>query len=121
MDAIIDAAYFVGDQVRHSRESGNPEDAAKTMDSRFRGNDGGKNQQLIASDIVEAFERLAEKLDPGRDSDKIKRAREMADGLRYFTKDPVSSKSFNTEGKPWPLADVTVIDMGKFAQEGYEA
>ncbi len=97
MDAIIDAAYFV---------------RAKSCD---------QNRQLIAADIVQGFERLAEQLDPIRDNDKIKRAREMADGLRYFTKDPVSSKFFNTEGKPWPLADVTVIDMGKFAQEGYEA
>jgi len=97
MDAIIDAAYFVRNKTNN------------------------KNKQLIAADIVEGFERLAEKLDPVRDNDKIKRAREMADGLRYFTKDPVSSKFFNTEGKPWPLADVTVIDMGKFAQEGYEA
>lgn len=94
MDAIIDAAYFVKNN---------------------------KGTQMIATDIVEAFERIAEKLDPIRDSDKVKRTREMADGMRYFTKDPVSSKFFNTAGEPWELADVTVVDMGKFAQEGYEA
>jgi len=94
MDAIIDAAKYI---------------KAK----------GGT--QLIASDIEEAFERIANQMDPQRDSDKIKRARDMADGLRVFTKDPVSSRFFNTPGEPWELADITVIDFGKFAQEGYEA
>ena len=61
MDAIIDAAYYVKNQ-------------------------GGN--QMIASDIVDAFERLALKLDPIRDSDKVKRTREMADGMRYFTQRP---------------------------------
>lgn len=94
MDAIINAAYYI---------------------KQHHGN------QLIAADIVDAFERIALTLDPIRDSDKVKRAREMADGMRYFTKDPVSSQFFNTPGKPWELADVTVVDFGKFAQEGYEA
>jgi len=100
MDAIIDAAYCVKAK------------AAKINNA---------NPQLIASDIVEALERIADKMDPARDQNKIRRAREMADGLRYFTKDPVSGKFFNTEGEPWGLADVTIIDMGKFAHEGYEA
>lgn len=94
MDAIIDAAYYVKEH-------------------------GGK--QMIASDIVDAFERMASKLDAQRDADKIKRALEMADSLKYFTKDPVSSQFFNTPGEPWELSDVTIVDMGKFAQEGYEA
>jgi conjugative transfer ATPase len=100
MDAIIEAAYCV-----------------KAKSEKIN----NTNAQLIASDIVEALESIANKLDPTRDHDKIRRAREMADGLRYFTKDPVSGKFFNTEGEPWGLADVTIIDMGKFSQEGYEA
>jgi conjugative transfer ATPase len=94
MDAIIDAATYVRDQ-------------------------GGS--QMIASDLVDAFDRIAQMLDIQRDADKIRRAREMADGLKYFTKDPVSSRFFNTVGEPWALADVTVVDFGLFAQEGYEA
>lgn len=94
MDAIIDAAQFVKNQQR---------------------------TQMIASDLIDAFMRLAQQLDPIRESDKIKRSLEMADGLRYFTKDPVSSTFFNTPGTPWPLADITLIDFGLFAQEGYEA
>jgi len=94
MDAIINAAYFVRD---HQRE------------------------QMIASDIVEAFDRIAEKLDPLRDRDKINRAREMADSMRYFTNDPVSSRFFNSYGTPWELADLTIVDLSLFANEGYEA
>jgi len=77
--------------------------------------------QMIAQDVVDAFEVLAKKLDTQRDADKIRRAREMADGLRYFIQDPVSSQFFNSYGEPWPLADITVVDFGLFAQEGYEA
>ncbi|MCD6047019.1 MAG: conjugative transfer ATPase, family [Gammaproteobacteria bacterium] len=94
MDAIIYAAKFV-------RSSG--------------------KKQMIASDIIEGFERLADEMDPSRDAEKIKRAREMADSMRYFTKDPVSSRFFNSYGDPWPLTDVTIVNMGQFANEGNEA
>ena len=88
--------------------------AAKTVKAQGR-------KQMIAEDIINAFEALANTMDITRDADKMKRAREMADGMRYFTKDPVSSRFFNTYGDPWPLADVTIVNMGVFANEGYEA
>lgn len=94
MDAIISAAYFVRDNNR---------------------------EQMIASDIVDAFERMTKNLDPSRDAEKIRRAREMADAMRYFTNDPVSSRFFNSYGTPWELADMTIVDFGLFANEGYEA
>lgn len=78
-------------------------------------------KQMIASDIIDGFERLAEEMDSTRDAEKIKRAREMADSMRYFTKDPVSSRFFNSYGDPWPLTDVTIVNMGQFANEGNEA
>ena len=77
--------------------------------------------QMIAADIVVAFDQLAAKCDPGQDREKICRIKEMASSLNYFIKDPASSQFFNTPGEPWPLADVTVVDFGLFAQEGYEA
>ena len=94
MDAIINAAYFVRDS---------------------------NQEQMIASDIINAFERIALQLDPQRDAEKIRRSREMADAMRYFTNDPVSSRFFNTIGTPWEMADVTIIDLSLFANEGYEA
>ncbi|MEO8964696.1 MAG: conjugative transfer ATPase [Gammaproteobacteria bacterium] len=94
MDAIIDAAYFVRNQ---------------------------KRGQMVAGDIVEAFERITLQLDPSRDVEKIRRAREMADSMRYFIKDPMSSQFFNSHGNPWIDADITIVDFGLFAREGYEA
>lgn len=94
MDAIIDAAYFVHHQQRN---------------------------QMVAEDIVNAFERLTQKLDPESDAEKIRRAREMADSMRYFVKDPMASQFFNSQGNPWIEADLTIIDFGLFAREGYEA
>jgi conjugative transfer ATPase len=94
IDAIVNAAYFVRDQQR---------------------------DQMIASDIVEAFERITKTMDSMRDAEKIRRAREMADAMRYFTNDPVSSQFFNSYGTPWPLVDITILDFGLFANEGYEA
>lgn len=77
--------------------------------------------QLIAQDIVNAFAELATRLNPQSDADKIRRAREMADGMRFFVQDIVSRQFFNSYGKPWPAVDVTVVDFGLFAQEAYEA
>jgi conjugative transfer ATPase len=94
IDAIINAAYFVRDQQR---------------------------EQMIAGDIIEAFERISNSWDTIRDSDKIRRAREMGDAMRYFTQDVISSQFFNSYGTPWPLVDITILDFGLFANEGYEA
>jgi len=94
MDAIIGAAY-------HVRDSG--------------------REQMIAGDIVEAFEREAARLDPVREAEKIRRIREMADAMRYFTRDPMSSQFFNAYGSPWTDADLTIVDFGLFARESYEA
>jgi conjugative transfer ATPase len=94
MDVIIDAAYFVREKNRN---------------------------QMIAEDIIESFERLTLKLDQQRDVEKIRRAREMADSMRYFTKDPMASQFFNSRGNPWIDADLTIVDFGLFAREGYEA
>lgn len=33
----------------------------------------------------------------------------------------LEGRIFNNEGEPWPDADVTIIDMGHFASDGYEA
>jgi hypothetical protein len=80
-----------------------------------------KRSQMIAEDIVNAFEGLASLSNASRDAKKIHRLREMADGMRYFTQDPLASQFFNSAGNPWIEADVTIVDFGLFAREGYEA
>lgn len=80
--------------------------------------------QMIPSDIADAMLEMAQTAEsqPGEAHQrKALRLREMADGIRVFCKDTVSSMYFNQRGKPWPDADITVFEMGLFKEEGYEA
>ncbi len=80
--------------------------------------------QMIASDIITAFHRLAANLEANNqlsDQDMIKRLKKMAANMDLFCQDNLSSQYFNTEGSPWPEADVTILEMGLFKEEGYEA
>jgi hypothetical protein len=43
----------------------------------------------------------------------------MADGMALFC-DGLAGKFFNRPGKRWPAKDVTIVDMGILAREGYE-
>lgn len=48
------------------------------------------------------------------------RAEEMSEALRMFT-EGFEGELFNKPGTPWPEADVTIVDLGTLAREGYEA
>lgn len=80
-----------------------------------------KRGQMIASDLVAAFNRIADELVIKQELEKAARIREMADSINFFCKDHLSSLVFNSPGKPWPDADVTMFEMGIFKDEGYEA
>ena len=60
---------------------------------------------------------------PGRDSSlpehRRHRAIEMGDGMALFCSG-LAGHFFNRPGKPWPEADVTLLEMGILAREGYE-
>lgn len=80
--------------------------------------------QMIASDIIDAFHTMAEELEQaGKQSDQdiVKRLKKMASNMNLFCQDNLSSQYFNTSGKPWPEADITILEMGLFKDEGYEA
>jgi hypothetical protein len=47
------------------------------------------------------------------------RATEMADGMALFCSG-LAGKFFNRPGTRWPEVDVTILDMGLLAREGYE-
>ncbi|HEX4045124.1 MAG TPA: conjugative transfer ATPase [Gammaproteobacteria bacterium] len=83
-----------------------------------------KRDQMIASDIVNAFYTLTEELEAKNKTteiDIIKRLKKMAANLNLFCQDSLSSKYFNEPGHPWPEVDVTILEMGIFKDEGYEA
>jgi conjugative transfer ATPase len=92
-------------------------EAAKAADNEGR-------DQMIASDIIIAFQYLAQQLEQtNKKSDEaiIIRLKQMAENMSLFCQDNLSSQYFNTPGAPWPEADVTILEMGLFKDAGYEA
>ncbi|HEH1509540.1 TPA: conjugative transfer ATPase, partial [Proteus mirabilis] len=83
-------------------------------------------RQMLPSDLQEALYALSrgEGEEEGRALNPQRRAKaaEMAESLGMFT-EPGSFEHelFNQPGELWPEADVTLIDLGHLAREGYEA
>lgn len=73
--------------------------------------------QVLTRDVVAALNGI------GRDRElpehRRNRALEMADGMALFCSG-VAGQFFDRPGKPWPAADVTILEMGLLAREGYE-
>jgi len=71
-------------------------------------------EQVITIDVVSAM----------RDLDKLterrrERAKDMADGMELFCSG-LAGHFFNRPGVRWPNVDVTLVDMGILARDGYE-
>lgn len=77
-----------------------------------------EGRQALTQDVREGFYALAK--EPERVPEVIKRLNEMGDAIGLFC-DGFNGKVFNRNGEPWPESDVTIIDLGMFAREGYEA
>jgi conjugative transfer ATPase len=80
--------------------------------------------QMIASDIITAFHQLAQEIENENklsNQNTIVRLKKMAENMSLFCQDNLASQYFNTEGEPWTEADVTILEMGLFKDEGYEA
>ena len=92
---LIRQAIF--NAAQHARDSGKSMVLTETVVAALR--EIGNNKELNA-------ERRA-------------RANEMADGMALFCSG-VAGRFFNRPGKPWPAVDVTLLDMGLLAREGYE-
>jgi len=71
--------------------------------------------QVMVEDVVKAMRNLAAK-EEGR---RAERAQELADGLELFC-EGLANQFFNKPGKSWPETDVTIMEMGVLAREGYE-
>ena len=73
--------------------------------------------QVLTADVVEALRDLgnSEVLAESRRH----RATEMADGMALFCSG-LAGRFFNRPGTRWPRVDVTILDMGLLAREGYE-
>lgn len=80
-------------------------------------------RQMLPSDLQVALYTLAYDTDnEKRNAQRRARASEMAESLGMFTQTgSFEAELFNREGSLWPEADVTLIDLGHLAREGYEA
>lgn len=63
---------------------------------------------------------LAFSQDSNLPEERRQRARAMADSMAFFC-EGLEGKIFDSEGEPWPEVDVTIIDLGLYAKEGYDA
>lgn len=75
-------------------------------------------RQMITADLQAAFYAFAD--DPARPEARRSRAQNMGESLSVFMQGFLG-ELFNREGRHWPEADITLIDLGTLAREGYEA
>lgn len=81
-----------------------------------RDSDTGRDQ-VLTEDVAQALreESRAETLTEGRGQ----RIRDMADAMELFCSG-FAGQVFNRPGTAWPEADLTIVDVGIMAREGYE-
>nr|WP_310615738.1 conjugative transfer ATPase [Pantoea cypripedii] len=85
-----------------------------------------ESRQMLPEDLMFALQNIARNSSQGEDGREKRtaarrsRAEEMSEALRMFT-EGFEGELFNRPGTPWPEADVTIVDLGTLAREGYEA
>jgi len=84
--------------------------AAKTVKQAGR-------DQVLTQDVVDALQTIGH--DQTLPDHRRNRAIEMGDGMALFCSG-LAGHFFNRPGTPWPEADVTILEMGMLAREGYE-
>jgi conjugative transfer ATPase len=84
--------------------------AAKTVAEQGR-------DQVLTRDVVAELTSIGR--DTGLPEYRRNRALEMGDGMALFCSG-LAGQFFDRPGKPWPAADVTILEMGMLAREGYE-
>lgn len=73
--------------------------------------------EVITEDVVTALRDQCK--DPSLPEHRRLRALEMADGMALFCSG-FAGRLFNRSGAAWPEADLTILEMGLLAREGYE-
>ena len=84
--------------------------AAKTVKEAGR-------DQVLTQDVVAALQSIGH--DDSLPDHRRNRAIEMGDGMALFCSG-LAGHFFNRPGTPWPESDVTILEMGMLAREGYE-
>lgn len=73
--------------------------------------------QVLTRDVVQALRGLT--AEPSLPEHRRHRATEMADGMELFCSG-LAGHFFDRPGARWPDTDVTIVDVGVLAREGYE-
>ncbi len=84
--------------------------AAKTVRGQGR-------EQVLTEDVVAALQQIA--TDQTLPEHRRNRAQEMGDGMAHFCSG-LAGHFFNSPGRHWREVDVTLLEMGMLAREGYE-
>lgn len=79
--------------------------------------EAGSREIVLTEDVVEALNKLA--ADESSTPKRQERAKDMADAMALYCSG-TAGHFFNRVGKAWPEADVTIMEMGLLANEGYE-
>ena len=77
----------------------------------------GKGEMVLTEDVVFALKQIGQEKD--RREASVDRAHDMAEAMELFT-DGTNGHFFNRPGDMWPECDVTIMEMGILANEGYE-
>ena len=73
--------------------------------------------QVLTQDVVAALQSIGH--DESLPDHRRNRAIEMGDGMALFCSG-LAGHFFNRPGTPWPESDITILEMGMLAREGYE-
>lgn len=77
----------------------------------------GSKEIVLTEDVVIALNQIA--LEEDSTPKRRERAKDMADAMALYCSG-IAGHFFNRPGKAWPEADVTILEMGLLANEGYE-
>ncbi|WP_111748809.1 conjugative transfer ATPase [Salinisphaera orenii] len=76
------------------------------------------DRQCLTEDVRDGLIEISK--DDNRPAARRDKAYDMAESMGLFC-DGFDGLVFNTEGKAWPEADVTLVDLAHYASDGYEA
>ncbi|WP_085986961.1 conjugative transfer ATPase [Pseudomonas asplenii] len=77
-----------------------------------------RSRTVLTQDVRDALRAMGQDLE--MPESRRLRLLEMADAMDMFCQG-ADGDLFNRDGTPWPEADITLVDLGTYAREGYNA
>ncbi|MGY2224409.1 conjugative transfer ATPase [Pseudomonas gingeri] len=77
-----------------------------------------RDRTVLTQDVRDALRAMGH--DTGLPEQRRLRLLEMADAMDMFCQG-ADGDLFNSDGTPWPEADITLVDLATYAREGYNA